>query len=98
MAATDEKTMLELSKRVLIDAKNSGANCMITACPLCHFNLDAKQKDIEAKFSQKIGLPILHFTQLIGLAFGINNKELGLNRNVVSPLNILPKAKEIVAK
>ncbi len=98
MAATDEKTMLELSKRVLIDAKNSGANSMITACPLCHFNLDAKQKDIEDKLSQKIGLPILHFTQLIGLAFGIDNKELGLNRNVVSPLNILPKAKEIVAK
>jgi heterodisulfide reductase subunit B len=98
MAVTDEKTMLELSKRILMDAKNSGANCMITACPLCHFNLDAKQKDIENKFSQKIGLPILHFTQLMGLAFGIDNKELGLNKNVVSPHNILPKAKEIVAK
>ena len=98
MAVTDENTMLELSKRILMDAKNSGANCMITACPLCHFNLDAKQIDIESKFSQKIGLPILHFTQLIGLAFGIDNKELGLNKNVVSPLNITPKVKEIVAK
>ena len=98
MAVTDEKTMIELSKRILIDAKNSGANCMITACPLCHFNLDAKQRDIETKFSQKIGLPILHFTQLIGLAFGIDNKELGLNKNVVSPLKIVPKAREIVAR
>jgi len=98
MAVTDEKVMLELSKRILLDAKNSGANCMITACPLCHFNLDAKQRDIESKFSLKIGLPILHFTQLIGLAFGIDNKKLGLNRNIVSPLKITPAAKEIVAK
>jgi heterodisulfide reductase subunit B len=98
MAVTDEKTMLELSKKILLDAKNAGANCMITACPLCHFNLDAKQRDIEAKFSLAIGLPILHFTQLMGLAFGIPNKELGLNKNVVSPLKLVPQAKEIVAK
>lgn len=98
LGVTDENVMLELSKKILLDAKNAGANCMITACPLCQFNLDAKQKDIESKFNLKIDLPILHFTQLIGLAFGIDAKELGLNRNVVSPSKILPKAKEIVAK
>jgi heterodisulfide reductase subunit B len=62
---------------------------LVTACPLCHFNLDAKQKDIESKFDIKIDLPILHFTQLIGLAFGIDQKELGLNKNVVSPKKII---------
>ncbi len=98
LGVTDEKVMLELSKKILLDAKNSGANCVITACPLCQFNLDAKQKDIESKFNLKINLPILHFTQLVGLAFGIDIKELGLNRNVVSPQKILPKVKEIVAK
>jgi len=64
---------------------------MITACPLCHFNLDAKQRDIESKFDLKIDLPILHFTQLIGLAFGITLKELGLHKNCVSPKKILPQ-------
>jgi heterodisulfide reductase subunit B len=89
LGVTDEKVMLELSKTILLNAKNAGANCMITACPLCHFNLDAKQKDIESKFDLKIGLPILHFTQLIGLAFGLEPKELGLHRNCVSPKEIL---------
>jgi len=98
MAVTDEKVMLELSKKILLDAKNAGANVMIAACPLCQFNLDAKQKDIETKFSLSIGLPILYFTQLIGLAFGIDTKELGLDKNIVSPLNIVPQAKEIVSK
>lgn len=98
MAVTDEKVMLELSKRILLDAKNAGANVMVTACPLCQFNLDAKQVDIESRFATKIGLPILYFTQLIGLAFGIDNKALGIDKNVVSPLQIIPQAKEIVSK
>ncbi|MFQ6065609.1 MAG: CoB--CoM heterodisulfide reductase iron-sulfur subunit B family protein [Candidatus Bathyarchaeia archaeon] len=91
LGVTKEEVMLELSKNILLDAKNAGANCMITACPLCHFNLDAKQKDIESKFDLKIDLPIFHFTQLIGLAFGIKPKELGLHRNCVSPKKILPQ-------
>jgi heterodisulfide reductase subunit B len=86
---TKEEVMLELSKNILLSAKEAGANCLITACPLCHFNLDAKQKDIESKFDITIDLPILHFTQLIGLAFGIDPKELGLNKNVVSPSKII---------
>jgi len=97
LAMTDEEVMLELSKNILLNAKNAGANCMITACPLCHFNLDAKQKDIESKFNLKIDIPIFHFTQLVGLAFGIEPKELGLHRNCVSPKKILPQYVRSVA-
>lgn len=96
-AMTDEELMLELSRNILLNAKNAGANCAITPCPLCHFNLDAKQKDIESKFDLKIDLPILHFTQLIGLAFGIEPRELGLQRNCVSPKKILPPEAVAVA-
>ncbi len=88
---TKEDLMLELSRTILLNAKNAGANCIITACPLCHFNLDAKQKDVESKFKLDIGLPVLHFTQLIGLAFGIEPEKLGLHRNCVSPEEILPQ-------
>ncbi|MGQ9565987.1 MAG: hypothetical protein ACUVT5_05525 [Candidatus Bathyarchaeales archaeon] len=73
----------------MLDAKDAGANCVITACPLCHFNLDAKQKAIESKFNVKIDLPVLHFTQLIGLAFGIPPEELGFDKNFVAPSKIL---------
>ncbi len=98
LGMTEKTVMLELSKNILLDAKNAGANCMITACPLCQFNLDARQKDIESKFDVKIGLPILHFTQLIGLAFSSKPKELGLEKNCVSLEKILPRYVEIAAK
>jgi heterodisulfide reductase subunit B len=58
---------------------------------MCHFNLDAKQKDAEDRFDLKIDIPILYFTQLMGIAFGLNPKELGLGRNVVSLKKILHK-------
>jgi len=90
LGVTDEKIMLKLSRDILVSAKNAGANCLITACPLCHLNLDAKQKDIESYFGVKINLPVLHFTQLIGLAFGLEPSKLGLQRNCVSPKTIIP--------
>jgi heterodisulfide reductase subunit B len=89
---TDEEIMLEMSKDILLSAKNAGANCMVTACSMCHLSLDARQKEIESHFKIKIDLPVLHFTQLIGLAFGIDPNQLGLNRNCVSLKKILPLA------
>jgi heterodisulfide reductase subunit B len=97
LGMTDEKIMVELSKNIMLDAKASGANCVITACPLCHFNLDAKQKDIESRFDLEIDMPILHFTQFIGLAFGIPLQQLGLHRNCVSPKKIMPQYGEVLA-
>ncbi len=91
LGMTKERVMQELSKDILLDAKDAGANCMTTACPLCHFNLDAKQKDIESTFDLKIDLPILHFTQLMGLALGLEHNELGLHRNCISPRKIPPQ-------
>ncbi len=83
LGITDEKVMLKMSSDILLNAKNAGANCIVTACPMCHFNLDARQPDIESYSNARIGLPVLYFTQLIGLAFGLTPKQLGLNRNCV---------------
>ena len=93
LAITDEEVMMEMTKEPLLTAKNAQADCIVTPCPMCHFNLDAKQKDIESHFDIDIGLPVLYITQLIGLAFGIPPKELGLHRNIVSPAKILEKLK-----
>jgi len=89
LAITDEEVMMEMAKAPLLTAKNAQADCIVTPCPMCHFNLDAKQKDIESRFDIDIGLPVLYITQLIGLAFGLPPKELGLHRNIVSPHRIL---------
>ena len=91
LGITEEEVMLKMSKDVLLSAKNAGANCVVTACPMCHLNLDARQKDIESHFDVKIDLPVLYFTQLIGLAFGMEPKQIGLQRNCVSPRKILPQ-------
>ncbi len=72
----------------LLEAKEEGANCMVTPCPLCHLNLDANQPDAAGVKKQPIGLPILHLPQLLGLAMGFKPKELGMNHNVVSTKSI----------
>jgi len=101
LVLTDESVMLEMTKDVLLSAKAIGADCIVTPCPMCHFNLDAKQADVEDRFDLNIDMPILYFTQLMGLAFGLNPKDLGLGRNVVSLKKILEKLKppiEVAAK
>lgn len=68
----------------LLDAKASGADVMATPCPLCHISLDTYQANAEAEVKNKIGLPVLHLPQLIGLALGIPDDELGIERHLTS--------------
>jgi succinate dehydrogenase / fumarate reductase cytochrome b subunit len=73
------------------EAIATGADCIVTPCPLCHLNLDSRQPEVEKVISQKLGLPILHLPQLVALALGIEPKELGLNRHIVSTRPVLEK-------
>lgn len=81
---TNEDIALSLAKDILLMAKESGADCMVVTCPMCHLQLDAKQKAVEAKYNLKLELPIIYFTQLIGLAMGLKPEELGLDKHLVS--------------
>ncbi len=74
------------------NAKEAGADAMVTPCPLCHLNLDGQQPKAQAQLGMRIGLPILHLPQLIGMAMGISSKELGLGKHIVSTKAILDKA------
>ncbi len=82
---------LELSRKILKNAKSVGADAIAVACPLCHVNLDARQKQIEAEFKEQFQLPILYFTQLMGLALGLKSEALGLDKHFVDPLPLLQK-------
>jgi len=62
---TNEDLALTLAKELLVMAKESGADCIVVTCPMCHLQLDAKQKAVESKFNIKIDLPIIYFTQLM---------------------------------
>lgn len=91
LGLTEEHIMLRMTKEILQNAKKANADCMIVACPMCHLNLDARQKDIESTFDTKIDLPILYFTQLAGIAFGLNTRQLALNKNFVSASKLLQR-------
>lgn len=73
------------------EAIAAGADCLVTPCPLCHLNLDSRQPEVEKTIGQTLGLPVLHLPQLIGLALGIEPKQLGLERHIVSTLPVLQK-------
>lgn len=92
---TKTDIVLKLGNDILQMAKESGADCLVVACPLCQSNLDLRQGEIEKKYDSKFNLPILYFTQLLGLALGIEAKKLGLKKHIVSPQNLL-KEKELV--
>jgi succinate dehydrogenase / fumarate reductase cytochrome b subunit len=80
-----------MAGRHLTAAINAGADCIVTPCPLCHLNLDSRQPEVEKVIGQKLGIPILHLPQLIGLAIGIDPKVLGLDRHIVSTSSVLQK-------
>ncbi|HWJ03601.1 MAG TPA: CoB--CoM heterodisulfide reductase iron-sulfur subunit B family protein [Verrucomicrobiae bacterium] len=77
-----------LNEELLHLARESGAECMVTICPSCHFNLDLWQHDRQ---KSKATIPILYLSQLAGLVFGFTPKELGLTRHLVNPLPALEK-------
>jgi succinate dehydrogenase / fumarate reductase cytochrome b subunit len=85
-------TSLRQAGRHLADAIDAGADCLVTPCPLCHLNLDMQQPDAE-KFVERddLGIPVLHLPQVIGLALGIEPKELGMNKHVVSTKDVQRK-------
>jgi succinate dehydrogenase / fumarate reductase cytochrome b subunit len=73
------------------EAQGLGADALVSPCPLCHLNLDAQQPAAKQVTKHEIDLPILHLPQLIGLALGIDPKELRLGNHVVSTKKLLDK-------
>jgi heterodisulfide reductase subunit B len=89
LGLTQLPTALEMSCKVLHGAKAVGAEAIVVACPLCHINLDTRQKQIEKEYGEAFNLPIIYFTQLMGIAFGLNAKTVGLDKHLVDPVSFL---------
>jgi heterodisulfide reductase subunit B len=64
-----------------------GADCIVTVCPLCQMNLESYQGQVSKQLGQPLHMPVLYLTQLLGLAFGLSEKDLGLKHNIV-PLKL----------
>ena len=78
-----------------LEAKQNGADCIVTPCPLCHLELDGKQADAERHKDESIDMPILHLPQLVGLALGFTPKEMNLHRHIVSTDEVVKKLESI---
>jgi succinate dehydrogenase / fumarate reductase cytochrome b subunit len=81
--AREETALAELIQP-LEQASEAGADAMVTPCPLCHLSLDAWQSKLKAATGKDFGMPILHLSQLIGVAAGLEDSELKFRRHVVS--------------
>ena len=88
----NEKNSVAMVAKHTSEASDLGADAMVTPCPLCHLNLDGYQPKAMAQAQRKIGLPILHLPQLIGLAMGFSARDMGLQRHIISPKGVLEKA------
>ena len=74
----------DMAGNALIDAIDSGADCVVTGCPLCHLSLDAYQPEIDQMNKKGYSIPILHLPQLVALALGYSPQELGMDKHVIS--------------
>jgi heterodisulfide reductase subunit B len=83
LVISEEDVALGLIHKILESAAENGAMCVVTVCPLCQTNLDVYQSRVNKKFKTKYNLPVLFFTQLMGIAFGLEEKDLGLKAGVV---------------
>jgi len=79
----------KLGQRILSMAKEAEADCLVTGCPMCQANLDTRQEELEKETREKYDLPILYFTELMGLAFGHKDVKKWFGRHITDPIKVL---------
>jgi succinate dehydrogenase / fumarate reductase cytochrome b subunit len=92
----NKEASLKQAGRHLGDAADADADCLVTPCPLCHLNLDLQQPLAERVVGRTLNMPVLHLPQLVGLALGLEPKELGLARHVVKPTSVIDWTTSVV--
>jgi succinate dehydrogenase / fumarate reductase, cytochrome b subunit len=94
----NKEASLKQAGRHLGDAIEADADCLVTPCPLCHLNLDLQQPQAERVIGRDLGMPVLHLPQLLGLALGLQPRELGMSKHVVKPTSVIDWSQAVVAE
>ena len=97
LSKTDKDLSYALLYKKLSDMKNAGVNCITVVCPSCFLQFDYQQKAVNKKYNTEFKFPVLYLTELVALALGYNDKELGLKfhgtkpKKMLQELNIISK-------
>lgn len=89
LSLSKTEVVVDLTGRLIREAVRQGADALVVACQLCQSNLDMRQAELSRAEGKAYALPIIYFTQLMGLAFGLPARTLGLNHHLVNPLPLL---------
>jgi heterodisulfide reductase subunit B len=81
-----------LTAKLYEQAEHAGADAIVTACPLCHQNLDMRQAQTNSALGTKYDIPVLYLTQVMGLAFGFDADEMMLGKHAVDPRPLVKQA------
>ncbi len=91
---SSREAALDMIHKLLKNAEESGAAVIATACPLCQINLECYQNQVNQEYGTNFSVPVVYFTQLLGLAFGIPNKRLGIGSELIAATPLAPFAKK----
>ena len=95
LAIPHSEIVVRLVGDIVRIAKESGAECIVVACPLCQSNLDMRQAEAAKSLGITLDLPVLYFTQVLGLALGLSPKVLGLQKAITDSRPLL-RAKGLI--
>lgn len=91
----DTDVSLRLMSKIMKDAIARGANCFVATCPLCQLNLDVYQDMVREKYGIQQRLPVYFITELVGLALGISEKDLQIDRHLTDAAGLLKEIKQV---
>ncbi|MGI6546930.1 MAG: CoB--CoM heterodisulfide reductase iron-sulfur subunit B family protein [Bacillota bacterium] len=92
---TKRSYMLRLLHDILEDAQRLGGDMIVVACPLCQMNLDAYQTNVNSAYGTSFNIPVVYFTQLLGLALGLSPQQLAMDKAFVSSQKVLNRVSNL---
>jgi heterodisulfide reductase subunit B len=92
LSLTRTDVVVRLVNRLFDAAEEAGADCIVTACPMCLANLEMRQKEGRLRFAPQHDLPVFFFTELLGLALGLPGSEDWFSRHLIDPRPLLARS------
>jgi heterodisulfide reductase subunit B len=83
--------IVERTRTIVTSARDNGADVIVVSCPLCIYNLEAKQESVVETYYGFKGIPVIYFTQLLALAFGLGDEKTRFDLNTIDPRAVLSK-------